>query len=447
MSTTVDLERPVRTEPTTRARGRTTGGPPLSKRSWGAGLMLATFLFVASMAMWFSFSRVVPADFSETAVPAYAVSQGSLRCAYPAANKSPVPPLYPVVAVSVMALTGIAGMTYPTATPLARHCSSVNLSVFAWHGPLLFMGLVGLLGWPILLTGLLLLIRASCPVRTRRDILGLCLIGCAPPVAGALVQIFHPEDLFATGLILASLAAVVRQRWTAAGVLIGLACCAKQYALLAAVPLVVVAPGRERWRFVRGALAVGAVIVVPLGIMMGRGLVAALAGTNATPPGQGGLIGMVSIGAARIALSRGSPLLLAAVAAFWVRRRLGASVFEPPLLTALIATSLALRLVFEVSLYDYYFLALAVALVAVDMVSGRIRLPTVVWVLAAGAFFPSGFGPLLRMDGRFPVVIQMVVVLPGLLLAARPLWRACRAVRPVAPAIAPSTVSPVGAHA
>ena len=38
-----------------------------------------------------------------------------------------------------------------------------------------------------------------------------------------------------------------------------------------------------------------------------------------------------------------------------------------------IATSLSFRLVFEQNLYGYYFMALAVSLVLVDVMCGRIR--------------------------------------------------------------------------
>ena len=53
----------------------------------------------------------------------------------------------------------------------------------------------------------------------------------------------------------------------------------------------------------------------------------------------------------------------------------------PLVLTALIAVSLSLRLVFEENLRDtYYFMALAVALVLLDAVQGRIRGAVLAWV-------------------------------------------------------------------
>jgi hypothetical protein len=393
---------------------------------------VATGLLAASMALWFSLFRTGPGDFVETSIPAFAVSQGDWHCAYPVTNDYPIPPLYPVVAGSVMALTGIGRTNVPVSPTGGNGCPVPAVSTFVWHGPLFLVGLLGLLGWPVLLAGLLGVVGAAGRRPTKVDVVGLCLTASAPPVAAAFMLDFHPEDLVAMGLILGSLAAALRRRWLGAGVLIGLACCTKQYALLAAVPLVLVAQGRDRRRLALGAVGVSVAVLVPLALAMGWGLVDALAGAKATPPGGLTLIGISGLTGWRLVIiARGCPLLLAAMTAFWARRRLGPSVMWPPTLTALVATSLALRLVFEVNLFDYYFLALSVALVATDMVAGRIRLETAAWVLVAGALF-TGIAPLDFLAQRFPVPMQMVVALSGLTLAVVPLARACLAL-PTAP--------------
>lgn len=388
---------------------------------------MATVLVVASMTMMFSVSKTIPGDYEETSIPAFAVAQGAWPCAYSTQNDHPIPPLYPVAAGAVIDATGIGSMKLPASQPGSGRCSEDAVSMFRWHGPLFFVWLLGLLGWPWLLAGLLLVVRAAGRGPSRLDILGVCLLGCSLPVAAALIQDFHPEDLFAMGLILGSLAAALRGRWLATGILVGLACCTKQYALLAAVPLVVVAQGRDRRRLLLGAVGIGAAVLIPLALAMGRGMIDALAGADATLPGPGTLVGTSGLhGWVLVAVSRGSPLLLAAMAALWARRRLGPDVMQPSVLTALLAVCLALRLVFEVSLFDYYFVALSVALVAADMIGGRIRFQTVAWLLMTGALF-SGLAPLDLMQQRFPVPLQMLVVLPGLALAAQPLWRACQA--------------------
>ena len=49
-------------------------------------------------------------------------------------------------------------------------------------------------------------------------------------------------------------------------------------------------------------------------------------------------------------------------------------------LISLVATSLALRLVFEQNIFGYYFMALCVTLVLLDVISGRIRGELVAWL-------------------------------------------------------------------
>jgi hypothetical protein len=77
------------------------------------------------------------------------------------------------------------------------------------------------------------------------------------------------------------------------------------------------------------------------------------------------------------------------VLAWWIRDRLGASVLEPIPLFSLLATSLWLRLLFEVNLWGYYFMAVAVLVLALDVVRGRIRWSYVAWlILVTVAFHP-----------------------------------------------------------
>lgn len=79
--------------------------------------------------------------------------------------------------------------------------------------------------------------------------------------------------------------------------------------------------------------------------------------------------------------------------ALWAVRRIGPAVLEPVPLMSLIAASLSLRLVFEENLFGYYFMALAVSLVVLDILCGRIRERLVAWlVLVALAFNPVPWG-------------------------------------------------------
>ena len=52
-------------------------------------------------------------------------------------------------------------------------------------------------------------------------------------------------------------------------------------------------------------------------------------------------------------------------------------------MVALVTASLALRLVFEVSLYGYYLMAACVGLIVLDIVLGRLRFPTIAWIVTA----------------------------------------------------------------
>ena len=89
---------------------------------------------------------------------------------------------------------------------------------------------------------------------------------------------------------------------------------------------------------------------------------------------------------------------------------------DPVPLLSLIATSLSLRLVFEQNLYGYYFMALAVSLLLLDVVGGRIRGELVAWFgLLTLAFdpVPWGFlsnGQLWGMDVRLYLPISLMVI-------------------------------------
>lgn len=332
-----------------------------------------------------------------------------------------------MVAASVIALAGRSNQQLQTPGMAGSRCPEVGVGI-RWPSPVLFLWPIGVLGWPVLLAGYVQLVRASGWGRRRLEVVGACLLACAPALAGTLVNYFHPEDLFAMGLILGALAAHLRRRWLLAGVLIGLACCAKQYAVLAVVPLLVVTPGRGRWRFGAGIIGISAVVLVPLGLVMGRGMWEAVLGTVATPASSTTFVAWLGLkGAAHLFVARGCPLVLAGAVALWALWRLKAAVLQPIVLMSLIASSLALRLVFEVNFFDYYLMALSVALIVIDVVDGTIRVETIGWVVAAGTLFPPRFEPIVLAVSRYPIPAQLLVAISGLLLAARPMWRATRA--------------------
>ena len=102
-----------------------------------------------------------------------------------------------------------------------------------------------------------------------------------PIVWAPVLDEYHPQDMVAVGLVLASIACVKRREWVWAGMLLGLAVTTQQFALLALAPLVVVVPGKARWRLL-GAAAVAAVVIsLPMVIVTsGRAIHGVLLGTG-----------------------------------------------------------------------------------------------------------------------------------------------------------------------
>ena len=87
------------------------------------------------------------------------------------------------------------------------------------------------------------------------------------------------------------------------------------------------------------------------------------------------------------------PVALAAALAWWALRRLGALALEPIPLLSLMATCISLRLVFEQNLFGYYFMALAIMLIVLEVVCGRIRGELVAWIaMAVLAYNPVPWG-------------------------------------------------------
>ena len=106
------------------------------------------------------------------------------------------------------------------------------------------------------------------------------------------------------------------------------------------------------------------------------------------------------------------------VVAWYALRRLGPSALDPVPLLSLIATCLSLRLVFEENLFGYYFMALAVSLILLDVIGGRLRWELLVWIGLVTVEFPvvrGGFdfgarswGP--RFDALIPWVFAAILL-------------------------------------
>ena len=216
--------------------------------------------------------------------------------------------------------------------------------------------------------------------------------GVPPPVWLGIENFFHPQDLIAMGLILGALAYARRDSWIGAGVLVALAVLSQQFALLVAMPLLVVAPSRRRATYA-GASVVTIVLAVLLLLVVSSGHVTRdiLLGSGNTIGNGGTVVSATHIeGAALFVVSRALPVALSFVLAAWVVRRLGRAALEPVALMSLVALSLSLRLVFERNFYGYYFLALAVSLVLLDVMAGRIRESVVAWLTLVSLVYLAG---------------------------------------------------------
>jgi Glycosyltransferase family 87 len=116
---------------------------------------------------------------------------------------------------------------------------------------------------------------------TRAVTLGLCV---ANPVTLYALELGHPEELLGGCLCVAAVLVALRGRPVLAGVLLGLAVANKEWALLAAGPVLLALPtGRPRAICLASALAVTGVVLAPLTLASSGGFVAS-AGAAAAPP-------------------------------------------------------------------------------------------------------------------------------------------------------------------
>jgi len=88
----------------------------------------------------------------------------------------------------------------------------------------------------------------------------LCVVN---PASGNALELGHPEEVLGAAL-LAGGALAAGARPTLAAVLVGLAIATKQWALVGVIPISFLAPGRRRLRLVGIALAVAALLTLPM---------------------------------------------------------------------------------------------------------------------------------------------------------------------------------------
>jgi hypothetical protein len=164
------------------------------------------------------------------------------------------------------------------------------------------------------------------------------------------------------------------------------------------------------------AISMALIIVPMVALTSGRALRAALLGssqvmlgTNTRSSTGGTVLWELHVhGALLFVLVRIAPIVLAMALAWWATHRFGPITLDAAPLLTIIATSLLLRLVFEENIFGYYFMAVAVLLIMLDVVRGRVRGCTVAWLgLVALVFDPVPWGHQ-TLHQTIPVVIGSI---------------------------------------
>jgi hypothetical protein len=415
---------------------------PLSGAACVASWVIATALFFGMIALLGGPSEV---DASQSLYDTWAIAHGDVACAY--APHAPTTqsffpeyaviahtaPFWPLVSGGISAATRIGHeVPFPSREALGADCGNTYTASYAWAQDvrsLLPTTGIGYASWFALLAGVVAVLRAMRRGRCGWEALGVILVGLSPVAWMPILEDYHPEDLLAVGLILGAVACFRRRQWAWAGVLLGLAVTSQQFALLALVPLAVVAPGPGRRNMVvSSALAWGAVTLPLIGVTSGRALASVVIGTGNSFTFGGTILWETGMRSDALTFcSRVLPVLLSVVLAVWVHRRLGLRALGSLPLLSLVATCLSLRVVFEEGLFGYKFMALGVMLVLLDVVRGRISAPLIVWLtlltvafnpvpvqLAANAR-PWGYDAALGLD-LFVVAIGLALIV----------WDACQ---------------------
>jgi hypothetical protein len=375
----------------------------------------------------------------------WSIAHGDVACAYPPGSSIYFPmtaPLYTLVAGALSALFRVGhGIPFPTRAVLGNRCLGWWAPLNRWSArahaltPTLRFGYVG---WFVLAAGVVAVMRSSGRGRNGWEPAVLVALACAPPVFTSLNILFHPQDLLAMGLILLAVSSAQRDAWVLAGFFSGLAFASQQFALLAIALLIVLVPAKRRLIFSITAVATLEVIVLPLmALSSGRALWVALTGSGggsvlaSSVPWELHLRDSVSGD-----LLRALPVITVLVMAWLVRRRVPNLVMEPVVLLSLLATSMAIRLVFEGGLYGYYFMASAVSIILLDFVRRTFRPEVILWLaVEALVFKPVPWGIDHLTYGVPMWVWQVLLVPPTVALAIAPLLGKLRAQRSGAPLV------------
>ncbi len=222
------------------------------------------------------------------------------------------------------------------------------------------------------------------------------------------------------GLALAATACALKDRWVGAGVLIALAVLTRQFTLLVALPLLVVAAKNRRAPYVLSAAITAAIVMLPVVVLThGQATRWVFLGSGASIGVGGTVVWELHIrsGVPSVVIARILPLVLSALCSWYVLRRTGRRALEPAILLALVALSLGLRLMLELNVFSYYYMALAVTLLLLDAVRGRLRETFFAWVAMVTLVYTEPSVIVWRQswdqEARrwIPVLVMLIAVL------------------------------------
>ena len=440
-------ETPVIEAEPRRGRVRQILDRPVSGPSCAMSWIASTGLFVLVVQL---FGGISPGDSAESVYSTWSIAHLNLACAYPPASQfhfppdalpfAAVAPLYPLLSGVASAILRIGhGVAFPTTAAMGAHCSNASVAIYRWSlsshalNPTLK---IAYLGWIVLMASVIVLLRTSGRGRNGWEAATLFLLAVAPPVSMCVTTYFHPQDLIAMGCILFAVSCAIRGRWMWAGVLLGLAFTSQQFALLAIAPMIVIVPRSRRLSLFLGTvLSIGIIDGPFILLSSGRAFKIALFGSSRLTVlgakhfhATGGTVLFATNlhGVALFLIARVLPVLCALAIAIWAVRRLGPRVTEVETILSVLATALCMRLVFEENLFGYYFMALAVALLCIDGLRGRVSGRVWVWIgMVTVAFDPFPWWLYLKWEARglnlflaLPVLFE-VIVLSAFVVGAR----------------------------
>jgi hypothetical protein len=397
---------------------------PLSGWWCLTGWCAATALFVGFVVIFGGPSII---DTSESLYGTWAVSHGQLACAYPSVSLPHFPPIAPLYLLlsGAFAASFRAGhsVAFPSTAALGPHCDRAFTAMNLWSvraNASTATEWIGCIGWLALMIGIVLWLRSSGRGRCRWEPATLLVVACLPPVWMCVQSYFHPQDLLAMGLSLAAMACARRGHWVGAGILVAGAIASQQFALLVAAPLLVLAPANRRAPYAAAALAAGALVVLPFLVVSGDAALRAVTiGTGENPSTGGTVLWELHLtGAGVVVVSRILPIVTSIGLSWLVVRRLGQAALRATTLMSVVAFSLGLRLVFEQNLFAYYFMALAVSLVLLDVARGHVRSSLAAWLVVVALVFcfrpGNAFEESVRWGGRLQSIVPLIVLVPAL---------------------------------